>query len=219
MNILLVAATQKEVEPLLARISWKDNKSVHESNNHQLTLLKTGVGMVSTALSMGAKLANEQYDLAINLGIAGAFDRSLALGEVVEVTADQFSELGAENGGDLLDLKDLGMAKPQEFRFESKLNNIPRLTINHKLKTVRAITVNTVHGNEASIASIKRRLNPQLESMEGAAFFKACNKFSTNSLQLRAISNYVEKRNRSNWKIDLAIDNLANETIAILKQL
>jgi len=219
VNILLIAATQKEVKPLLANIGWKDNESVHESFNHQLTLLITGVGMVSTSLLLGAKLANKKYDLAINLGIAGAFDRSLELGEVVEVAADQFSEMGAEDGDDFLNLEDLGMAKPQEYTFKSKLNNIPSLTIDHNLKTVNAITVNTVHGNEASIKLIEKRLCPQVESMEGAAFFNACNYYNTNSLQLRAISNYVEKRNRSNWKIDLAIDNLANETVSILKQI
>ena len=213
MNILLVAATLNEVKPFLAKIAWKDSNNTHESFNHQLTLLITGVGMVSTALLMGTKLALEQYDLAINLGIAGAFDRSLELGEVVEVKSDQLSEIGAEDGEDFLTLDELGMAEPHEFLFESTL------TMEHQLKVVRGITVNTVHGKEDSIELIKQRSNPKVESMEGAAFFQACKKSSTRSLQLRAISNYVEKRNKSNWKIDLAVHNLADETIAILKQL
>jgi len=37
----------------------------------------------------------------------------------------------------------------------------------------------------------------------------------TNVIQLRAISNMVEPRNRSNWKIELAITNL-NATLNLL---
>ena len=213
MKILLVAATHDEVKPLLAKLAWEESNVSHEAYNHQLTLLVAGVGMVSTAFSMGTKLALEQFDLAINLGIAGAFDRSLKLGEVVEVKSDQLSEMGAEDGEKFLSLAELGMAEPREFIFENVY------AIEHQLKTVRGITVNTVHGKEASIELINKRLNPQVESMEGAAFFNACKMANTSALQLRAISNYVEARNKSNWKIDLAVDNLATETLAILKQL
>ena len=43
-----------------------------------------------------------------------------------------------------------------------------------KLPAVRGITVNTVHGNERSIADTVRRFDPQVESMEGAGFMYAC---------------------------------------------
>jgi futalosine hydrolase len=49
---------------------------------------------------------------------------------------------------------------------------------------------------------------PQIESMEGAAFFYACRQLNVPCLQIRAVSNYVEKRNRDNWHIGLAIKNL-----------
>lgn len=38
-------------------------------------------------------------------------------------------------------------------------------------------------------------------------------------LQLRAISNYVEKRNRDAWEIELALSNLAEETLRTLNKL
>jgi len=52
------------------------------------------------------------------------------------------------------------------------------------------------------------RIQPQLESMEGAAFFYACTQAGVPCLQIRAVSNYVEKRNRDAWQIGLAIKNL-----------
>ena len=62
------------------------------------------------------------------------------------------------------------------------------------MKKVKSITVNTVHANKKSIEKIIKRLNPDIENMEGAAVFKVCNFFNTPCIQLRSISNYVEKK-------------------------
>ena len=101
MRILLVAATQPEIEPLFAVGS---NKLALPTANSKLQthLLIAGVGMVATAFALGRHLAVNHYDLAINLGIAGSFDRNLNLGEVVEITHDSLAELGAEDDADFL---------------------------------------------------------------------------------------------------------------------
>ena len=69
------------------------------------------------------------------------------------------------------------------------------------------------------IQKIIERLNPQIESMEGAAFFYVCQQKKQQCIQLRAISNYVEKRNRKSWKVDLALNNLVEETARLIQQL
>ena len=76
--------------------------------------------------------------------------------------------------------------------------------------------MNTVHGNLQHIMEIKARLNPVVESMEGAAVFYACEQAFIPSLQVRSISNYVEERNKQAWKIGLAIKNLNNWAIEFL---
>ena len=201
MEILLVAATQPEIQPLLD----------HFGKEKPFDVLITGVGMVATAFASGQQFAQKKYDLAINLGIAGSFDRTLNLGEVVEVEQDALSELGAENGNEFLPIEVLGFG-------ESAFKPIdPMLLLS--IKKVRAITVNTVHGEETSIRKITERLNPQLESMEGAAFFYACKRSIVPSIQIRSVSNYVEKRNRENWKIGLAVKNLNDFAIELLKKL
>jgi len=60
-----------------------------------------------------------------------------------------------------------------------------------------------VHGNEDSIAAIRRRQKPQIESMEGAAFMYACIIHKVPFAQVRAVSNVVERRNRAAWNIPL----------------
>ncbi len=201
MKILLVAATQPEIQPLLD----------YFEGEKPFDVLITGVGMVATAFALGEQFAQKKYDLAINLGIAGSFDRTVNLGEVVSVEQDILSELGAENDLEFLPIEKLGFGE-STFRPIDPMLLLP-------IKKLCAITVNTVHGEENSIKKITERLNPQLESMEGAAFFYACKRSNTPSIQIRAVSNYVEKRNRENWKIGLAVKNLNDFAIDLLKKL
>jgi futalosine hydrolase len=52
--------------------------------------------------------------------------------------------------------------------------------------------------------------------MEGAAFMFACDQERIPYLQVRAVSNLVEKRNRDRWNIPLAIENLNKKIIEFL---
>jgi futalosine hydrolase len=223
MRVLIVAATEAEIGKLLAdlRFSIYDcDQGTHISsdlkalyNRLDVSALVTGVGMVATAYSLGKHLATNQYDLAINLGIAGSFDRDIVLGEVVEITEDRFSELGAEDDEAFLSIDQLGFG-------ESVFNSTAGLSdFGLSLKQVKAITVNTVHGHDANIAKLTGRIKPQLESMEGAAFFYACKQARIPCLQIRAVSNYVEKRNRDAWQIGLAIKNLNTFAVDLLQQI
>lgn len=200
MQILVVAATEAEIEPLTR----------HFNPIKRFDVLITGVGMVATAFALGGHLQVKKYDLVINLGIAGCFNRDITLGEVVEVTQDELSELGAEDNLDFLPITKMGFGESR-YTSSSKMET--------GLRKVNGITVNTVHGNEESIDKIINRLKPQLESMEGAAFFYACEKAGIPCLQIRAVSNYVEKRNRDNWQIGLAIKNLNNFAVELLEGL
>jgi futalosine hydrolase len=224
MRILLVAATQQEIGLLISNFGFSISDFVeNESNqstiqltthNSQLTVLITGVGMVATAFALGRHLAINQYELAVNLGIAGSFDRDITLGEVVEITEDSLAELGAEDGETFLPIEALGFGE-SIFSASKSLSAYG----DFNLRQVTAITVNTVHGHEPSIKQFTDRLKPQLESMEGAAFFYACKQAGVPCLQIRAVSNYVEKRNRDAWQIGLAIKNLNSFAIEFLEKI
>jgi len=205
MKLLLVAATPFEIEPFKA---W----TAKSTKSREIEILITGVGMVATAFAMGRLLASRQFGLAINAGVAGAFDRNLAIGDVVHVANDRFAELGAEDGDGFISIDELGFGD-SVLRPIRPLQNLPEMPI------VSAITVNKVHGNELSISKTLERVSPQIESMEGAAFVYACNQFNLPSVQIRSISNYVERRNRDSWNIPLAIKNLNNTVIELINQL
>ena len=185
MKILLIAATSDEIIQELFP---------------NAEILISGVGMVNTTYGLTKDLSVNSYDLVINMGVAGCFNPTVKIGDVVEVIEDCFSEIGFENGVKFEEFSDFQITNT--FKVEGKTN----------LQKVKGITVNTVHGNEDSIARIISRLNPDVESMEGAAIFKVCKEFAVPCMQIRAISNKVEKRNRENWNMSLAIQNL-NTTV------
>jgi len=212
MRILVVSATSLEVESLKSEAGSKSQES--RVKNQGIDFLVTGVGMVATAFALGKHLTTHQYDLAINLGIAGSFDRNIATGEVVEIIEDQLSELGAEDDEAFLPIEALGFGE-SIFKTDVRLSSYT----DQQLKQVSAVTVNTVHGHEPSIKKLSGRIQPQLESMEGAAFFYACTQAGVPCLQIRAVSNYVEKRNRDAWQIGLAIKNLNSFAAELLKVL
>ena len=206
MKLLFVAATLPEIQPLLSAYSIDSDSDEKLVGKHLVKVLITGAGMVPTAFALGKHLAKSSYDLAINAGIAGAFDFDLNLGDVCLIKEDTFAELGAEDGEDFLSFDNLGLGLSSQSHRPN-----PGFKIDG-LQEVSAITVNKVHGNELSIAKAIARFNPNVESMEGAAFFYACNQSDVPCIQIRAVSNYVERRNREKWNIALAIKNL-NETI------
>lgn len=205
MQILISAATEQEIAPL--RDIW--------FRKHKVDFLVTGIGMVATTYSLSRAFMQQPFDLALNVGLAGAFDRSLLIGEMVRVTEDILSEMGAEDGDQFLSLEEIGLSGTDIFLNVDE-TNIKEL---EEFRKVRSITVNTIHGNEKSIEKVKERLHPQIETMEGAAFFFVCGQYNIPSIQLRAISNYVERRNKDNWDIPLALKNLKQAVAMILEKI
>ena len=159
---------------------------------------------------------------ALNLGVCGSFRPALAPGAVVHVTADRLAELGAEDGDGFLTIHQLQLLGENEFPFEGGLlvnAAPPPLAPLSALRGVTGITVNTVHGSEPTIAAIRTRYDPDVESMEGAAFMYASLIAGVPFAQVRAVSNAVERRNRGAWRLDQAIKALGAESVRLLESL
>jgi len=188
---------------------------------HTVKVLITGVGMVATAARCAHALASERYDLAINVGLCGSFNPRLTPGTVVHVASDRLPELGAQDGDAFLTIYDLQLLGQDEFPFQGgMLINAapPVIPAISSLPAVAGITVNTVHGNSDAIARVVERFNPDVESMEGAAFMYACLIHDVPFAQVRAVSNVVERRNRPAWKIGEALRALVAVTRDIVSE-
>lgn len=205
-RILLTAATEAELGGVRSQCD------ADRFPNLDITCICTGVGMVNTALNLAESLSTSWFNLAINIGIAGSFDPEISIGHVVQVSEDRIAWFGAEDRNGFLPAEELGLCNLEEV--VTKASHVAQ-----GLPEVKGLTVNMAHGSPASIRRAMRQYAPQVESMEGAAFLLGCAHFATDALQVRAISNLVEPRNRDAWNIPLALNNLAAAVIVILDNL
>lgn len=215
----MVAATSDEIDPLLKFYSLSSDPSRFLSltqEKYSLHILITGVGMVNTTYHLTKTLPSLHPDIAINAGIAGSFSNQFSIGDVVRVGEDYFADMGAEDGKNFLSIDDLGFDSSKVCD-EKSMHLIPEIFSN--LASVRSISVNRVHGSEESIDEVRRRLNPDIETMEGAAFTKVCMEEGIPQIQIRSISNKVERRNRSAWNIPLAVQNLNQYLLQIIPRI
>jgi futalosine hydrolase len=227
MRFLLVAATELELAPLVARLTPASHSPSSERlrafthRSHQVDVLTTGVGMVATAVWCGRVLARQSYDEAVNLGVCGSFSAAHPPGTVVNVLSDGIPELGGEDGDQFLTVHQLGLLGLDEAPFHGGrlVNPAPGAhSVLAALPGVSAITVNTVHGNAASIDRIVERCHPDIESMEGAAFMYAALAAGGRFAQVRAVSNMVERRNRAAWRIGDAVEALTDTALRLIEQ-
>jgi futalosine hydrolase len=118
--------------------------------------------------------------------------------------------MGVEDNGAFIPADEMNLVSSNDVQFstESRIKDLP---------TAKGITVNRVHGSVESIERVVKQFNPDIESMEGAAVAYVCQQFGVPWVQIRAISNRVEPRNRNAWNIPLAIENLHNVVLNYLQ--
>ena len=221
MNILLTAPTQFEIANTLDHIETiADHKSYLEYrvNGHSIFPLVTGVGAMNTAFSLARFPRIKGIQLAINAGLAGSFDTDdISVGAVVEVVRDRFDDLGAEDAdGSMLDVFDLGLADKDAFPYVDGWIENKERPYRSDLPEVTGITVNKVNGTPLSIALMREKFDPDIETMECAGFLYACRQMDIKSVCMRSISNKVESRNKDNWEIPFALETLNKNLIKFI---
>jgi len=217
MKILVVAATLFEIRPFLKKLTFVQKKNnflqQYRLMEMQIDILIPGVGMMVTAYHMGRLFSQEKYDLCINAGICGSYSQMVRVGNVVEIIEDCEFELGAEDNDGFLSVFDLGLLDPDSPPYiKGKLIVSQKIEseVLAKLPKVKGITVNTVNGTRQSIEKARSLISPVIESMEGAAFLYTSLLEGVPCSQIRAVSNYVEERDRSKWDIKKAVKKLNN---------
>jgi futalosine hydrolase len=213
MNLIIVAATEMEIGPLIAHL-----RTAHPAP--ATSVLVTGVGSIATTYSLTRHLQTNRYDLVLQAGVGGSFDRSIKLGDVVFVVADQYGDLGAEDHEQYLDIFEMGLLGTDAAPHKDGKLHTPLSAIHEhiELPRVSGITVNTVSGSEPTIKLRSEKYKATVESMEGAAFHYVCLREGIAFAQVRAISNYVMPRDKSQWQMKDAIYNLNNWLVDFIKE-
>lgn len=209
-RLLIVSATGKE-------IAQTQNWVIENGITADFCI--TGPGIAVTVFELTKALFRGNFSLVINAGIAGSFRDEIRIGETVQVMEECFADVGAEDGEKFIHISEMGFEMKNvafgNYYFPVSYEPYPETG----LRKVKSITVNKVHGHETSIQKIRDKFNPDIESMEGAAVAYVCHEQRIPCMQLRSISNRVEKRDKSKWEIEKAIDAINQEVIKFLRRL
>lgn len=168
-----------------------------------------GVGLVEFSSNL-ARLLSQKEQLGISsvvlAGICGAYKNSgLQVGDVARVDRETVGDLGVEeNDGSFTPwAKISGAVKTYNA---SEVSSAPLWIRN--LRGASGLSVNCCTGTEATALTRAHLFNCDVESMEGAACFSICQAFAVPAYEIRAVSNYVGARDKSQWKIGEALEKL-----------
>jgi futalosine hydrolase len=213
MDILLIAATAREIQPFF--------EYYHNSKRAQnIDILITGIGLTATTYHLLKQLTIKRPDLVVQAGVAGCFDTNIPLGTVVIVKKEAIADLGVIEAKKLKTLFDLDLVPHDQFPFRNGcLENDHEIIRNSKLKTVDAISVNEITTSNQRVKFYEEAFHPVIESLEGAALHYTCLMEKIPFIQLRSISNYITERNKKRWDMKKSIVNLNNELINLIEHI
>jgi futalosine hydrolase len=157
-------------------------------------VLETGVGAVEAAVQTARTLATMEYSAVVNAGIGGAFRGHAAVGEAVIVAEERLADLGLEGGGALV-LPDNVQLVDRAYANDDLLARVSRLPY----KVAHGVTVFRVTTTEQTAERLAAEYGADVESMEGFAVLRACERAGIPAIELRGVSNYVGPRARSEW--------------------
>jgi futalosine hydrolase len=223
MNLLLTSATYFEVNQTINYLDkhWhKVSEGSWNSENHEIHLLVTGVGVFNTLYELKNRLNQFSYSLIIQAGIGGSYQKNKSLGKVYYMATERFGDIGMEQkDGSFTSIFETPLLDKNSLPFKEGVLINPEATLAKFLPVAHGITLNTVTGTQGKAEKIIEKYpEVEIENMEGASFFYVCLKENIPFMSIRSISNYVEDRNKEHWKMDEAIESL-NKTVTDLLEI
>lgn len=209
-NILIVAATAKEIKPFIELTRTGD------INNTDILI--SGIGLTASTYHLAKQVALKKYDLVIQAGVGGCFDLRIPLGAVVAVKQDAIADQSVVELERLKTLFDLNLVPQDQYPYKKGWLINPNKEVLKKtnLKIVKGISVNQISTSKQMIKFYRDVFDPVTESMEGAALHYVCLMENVPFVQIRSISNYIGERNKQKWDMMNSIVNLNEALIKII---
>lgn len=216
--ILIVCATELERAPLLEHLS---------ADSDSWAFLVCGVGVVETTLSLTRFLEQHKgtFEAVVHYGVGGAYvdesGRSAELLEICIAKEELFGDFGICYTDCIVPLAPEFCHK-ERYVLNSELRSRCETILGQNGIACSSGTFVTVAGVSATLERgrmLHRRYNGLCENMEGAAVARVCEEFSLPLVELRAISNYVEDRDLSRWKLQKACEKAASSTALLVQEL
>lgn len=190
-----------------------------------VVLVETGIGQVNTAQALTVALQHLRPDLVLQIGIGGAYLSSgLNIGDLALATEESYGDLGVItpdgwHPADEIGIPVLQTDRPYYNTYPLDADLVAQAA--HTLKqtgiaTGPFVTVQQCSGRTDLGNALAARFNAICENMEGAAAAHLCLLYGVPFLELRAISNRVENRDKSAWNIPLALARSQNAALRLI---
>jgi futalosine hydrolase len=216
MMYLVIAATEMELEPIREILGREGNVSY----------LVSGVGPLETCLQLTRFLAGrreQRFGAVLQVGVAGAYgggdiqilDLCLAEKEVV-------GDFGICTGEGISSFARPDLQVVTEFSLRSaSLGATEEILAGHGIPyhTGTFVTVNCTSGTAERGIYLRDRYQAICENMEGAATARVCEVFGLPCIELRCISNMVEKRSPARWRLTEAVQKNAEAAAVVIRNL
>ncbi len=229
MAILIISATPFETKPLLDVLTMPQKHdfplgSLYQGQINQKTiyLAHLGIGKVNTAAGLALAITQLKPSYVIQVGIGGAFVGSfLSIGMVAVATKEIHLDSGIRFSSSWQDMKAMGfplLQKKVDYfnEFPTDINLAQRFSDCGAYKVIFG-TSEAVTGDFDLAKSIQTYFDVSVESMEGAAAAQTCLALDTPFAELRGVSNMVGERDKIAWNIPLAIANVNNLVLKVIK--
>lgn len=228
--ILAVAATEFEMKPLERLLAVDGGIHFEEGLKRPCYTLISGVGPVETTLRLTRFLERRdpRVDKVLNFGVAGAYVADSPLGwgnaSLLDLCLAEQESLG-----------DFGICFSDHVdSFAEKLGGSTVFPLDHSLlsqareilarhqiacRSGNFVTVSAASATRQRGEMLAARYQGMCENMEGAAVARVCAEFSLPLLELRAVSNLVEDRDLSRWKMAEACSKVAEAAALLIREI
>jgi 1,4-dihydroxy-6-naphthoate synthase len=201
MKLLITAATLLESRNIIDSLNLeKETESQYSNKDKSVKLIITGVGIPATIFSLMQIEDINLYDLLINIGIAGCFNKDVKKGSIFNVNSDYFG--------------DTGIIKNDKFKniFSYSWNdNYAKHFENERIQNTSDYHNFFKHLEQGSGVTVNipeyQKHDALVETMEGAAFMLFAKIKNKDFIQIRGISNTVGEKDKNNWDLKSPIEN------------
>ena len=192
MKIALITAMQSEYDAV-ASLYHFDKEGRAFAHNHELILIKSGIGKVNAALA-AEKACALKVDLVINTGLAGGIDSRLSQGDVVLADKTCYHDVWCGEPNEKGQVQDFPLYYESPVRLlEGILSATP------EFQTGLVVTGDVFLTDVTRLKEIKSEFKEALAvDMESAAVAQTCYIRQTPYLSLRIISDVVGKETQMN---------------------
>lgn len=227
-TLALIASVELEVAPVRRRLNDMSVGTIGRKPAWRgvlagvpVVVVQSGMGKTNAAHAATALLEQGALAGVIGFGVGGAYPGSgLAIGDLALATDEIYGDEGVDAPQGWLSTREMAipLLRRSDTEYYNEFPLVPErvraasaaldgMQITHRSGAF--VTVSNCSGTQRRAEEMADRFAALVESMEGAAVAHVCRLYDTPYVEVRGISNLVEDRDLSRWRLQEAAKRCA----------